>query len=89
MIILIDYHDNLLLPIPSLYPLNMYIYFTGLFSYDIMQRCWYCEPNQRPTFEELQNELDTMLSAEHSDKYIQIITDDSYYQLFPAQNSEV
>lgn len=57
--------------------------------YDIMLRCWNHEPDQRPKFEELQNELDTMLSAEQRDQYIQINTvDEPYCKMFPAQNSE-
>ena len=48
-----------------------------------MLRCWNCEPNKRPTFEVLQNELDTMLSAEQHDHYIQInAVDESYCQTF-------
>ena len=64
--------------------------FTGLFSYDIMLRCWNYEPDKRPTFEDLQSELDTMLSAEQRDQYIQINTvDEPYCQMFPAQDNEV
>ena len=55
-----------------------------------MLRCWNHEPLQRPTFEQMQNELDTMLSAEQRDQYIQINSvDEPYCQMFPAQNSEV
>ena len=61
-----------------------------VFSYDIMLRCWNYEPQKRPSFEELQNELDSMLSAEQRDQYIQINTvDEPYCQMFPAQSSEV
>ena len=55
-----------------------------------MLRCWNYEPDKRPTFEDLQSELDTMLSAEQRDQYIQINTvDEPYCQMFPAQDNEV
>ena len=55
-----------------------------------MLRCWNCEPNKRPTFEVLQNELDKMLSAEQRDQYIQINSvDEPYCQMFPAQSNDV
>ena len=55
-----------------------------------MMRCWNFEPEQRPAFEDLKNELDTMLSADQRDQYIQInVVDEPYCKMFPAQTSEV
>lgn len=55
-----------------------------------MLRCWNHEPYERPTFEQLQSELDTMLTADQRDQYIQInAVDEPYCKMFPAQSSEV
>ncbi|XP_065897318.1 uncharacterized protein [Dysidea avara] len=58
--------------------------------YEIMLRCWNFDPLRRPKFDELQSELDTMISAEQrGDQYIQINNvDEPYCQMFPAQTSE-
>ena len=70
--------------------INICTFDSCFFSYDIMLRCWNYEPTKRPTFEVLQNELDTMLSAEQRDQYIQINSvDEPYCQMFPAQSNEV
>ena len=73
------------------FKINVHSYLIAVFySYDIMLRCWNCEPTKRPTFEALQNELDPMLSAEQRDQYIQInAVDEPYCQMFPAQSNEV
>jgi len=56
-----------------------------------MLRCWNFDPLRRPKFDELQSELDTMISAEQrGDQYIQISSvDEPYCQMFPAQTTEV
>ena len=55
-----------------------------------MRRCWNHEPTQRPKFEDLQKELDAMLSADQRDQYIQINSvDEPYCKMFPAQSTEV
>ena len=55
-----------------------------------MRRCWNHEPTQRPKFEDLQKELDSMLSADQRDQYIQINSvDEPYCKMFPAQSTEV
>ena len=70
--------------------LNISVYTGSLFSYNIMLRCWNFEPEQRPTFEDLKNELDTMLSADHRDQCIRInLVDEPFCKMFPPQNNEV
>ena len=52
-----------------------------------MLKCWQHYPESRPAFAELQVELDTMLTNQQQEEYIEInAVDEPYCAMYPAQD---
>ena len=53
-----------------------------------MLKCWQHYPENRPSFAELQVELDAMLTSQQQEEYIEInAVDEPYCAMYPAQDS--
>ena len=55
-----------------------------LLSFQIMQRCWSSDEHQRGTFEQIENELTSMLAEDFRQLPSQI-----YYQYVPIRDTEI
>ena len=57
------------------------VYFFLYFRYQIMLDCWKEQPQHRPTFTDLRQQFDTMITKQEdtSQIYIELDTDNSQY----------
>ena len=64
--------------------------FPYVYSYDIMLECWHESPLKRPTFSELRLKVDKLLSAQQSNAYIDLRTDEcnDIYTAPPEEEEE-
>ena len=55
-----------------------------LFSFQLMQKCWYSKANQRSTFDQIERHLSSMLADDFRNLPCHI-----YYQFVPIRNTEI
>ena len=62
--------------------INMYIIFVLLHRFALAERCWYADPDLRPSFNTLATEISNMIPDYDPNQYVEIARYSPYCQMY-------